>query len=143
MILLWWRVGRLRRRLELLTRGSDEGSLEAVLGTHIERVRRAVRDVDEVAGRTAALERDMRQSLGRVGLVRYNPFDETGGNQSFALAVVDAAGDGFVVSSLHARAGTRVYAKAVRNGSSDVGLSDEESTAVRQALASPPSVPDR
>ena len=52
----------------------------------------------------------------RVGLVRYNPFEETGGNQSFALALLDADGDGWVLSSLHARSGTRVYAKAITAG---------------------------
>jgi Na+-transporting methylmalonyl-CoA/oxaloacetate decarboxylase gamma subunit len=131
------RVGRLGRRIEQLTRGSDESSLEAVLGQHLERVRKVVREVDAVSARTAALETEIRGSLGRVGLVRYNPFDDTGGNQSFALAILDADGNGFVVSSLHARAGTRVYAKAVSRGGSDTALSDEESEALKQALARP------
>ena len=135
VVALWLRVRRLGRRLDVLTQGSDEGSLEAVLGQHLDRVRRVARDVDEVSSRTALIERDLRRSLGRVGLVRYNPFDDTGGNQSFALAILDAGGDGFVVNSLHARAGTRVYAKAIVQGRSDVALSDEESEALRQALA--------
>jgi hypothetical protein len=139
LLVLVRRVGRLGRRLDLLTRGSDESSLEAVLGQHLDRVRRVVRDVDELGNRTSAVERDVRQSLGRVGLVRYNPFDDTGGNQSFALAIVDAAGDGFVVSSLHARAGTRVYAKVISRGRSEVALSDEESEALKQALDRPVS----
>ena len=137
VVILLGRVGRLGRRLDALTRGSDEGSLEAVLGQHLDRVRRVSRDLDDVAGRTSALEREVRRSLGRVGLVRYNPFDDTGGNQSFALAIVDAAGDGFVVNSLHARAGTRVYAKTVSQGRSEAALSDEEAEALRQALARP------
>jgi len=132
---LLWRVGRLSRRLEQLTRGSDEGNLEAVLGQHLERVRKVVRDVDDIGSRTTSLEQDIRRSLGRVGLVRYNPFEDTGGNQSFALAIVDAAGDGFVVSSLHARQGTRVYAKSVTKGSAEAALSEEESAALQQALA--------
>jgi hypothetical protein len=69
--------------------------------------------------------------------VRYNPFEDTGGNQSFALAIVDAGGDGFVVSSLHARQGTRVYAKGVVKGSAETSLSDEEAAALQQALAKP------
>lgn len=129
------RVRRLGRRLDALTRGSDEGSLEAVLGQHLDRVRRVARDLDDVSSRTATIERDLRRTLARVGLVRYNPFDDTGGNQSFALAILDAAGDGFVVNSLHARAGTRVYAKVVSQGRSEVALSDEETAALRQALS--------
>lgn len=127
----------LRRRLESLTQGSDASSLEEVLGGHMERVRAVVRDVDTVAARTAMLERDFQNAFGRVGLVRFNPFEDTGGNQSFALALLDGRGDGFVVSSLHARAGTRVYAKVVTRGTSEAALSAEESEALKQALAKP------
>jgi hypothetical protein len=131
------RARKLGRRLESITRGSDEGSLEAVLGTHLERVRQVVHDVDTLAARTAVIERDLIGSLGRVGLVRFNPFEDTGGNQSFALALLDGRGDGFIVSSLHARTGTRLYAKAVSGGASETALSEEESEALRQALAKP------
>ena len=131
------RVRKLGGRLESLTQGGDESSLEAVLGSHLERVNRAVSDVDVVAARTAVLERDVQGTFGRVGFVRFNPFEDTGGNQSFALAMLDGRGDGFVVSSLHARAGTRVYAKAIAAGSSEAALSDEESEALKQALAKP------
>jgi hypothetical protein len=131
------RVRQLSRRLESLTQGSDESSLEAVLGQHLDRVRQAIREVDEVAARTAVVERDLQSAFGRIGLVRFNPFEETGGNQSFALAMLDGRGDGFVVSSLHARAGTRVYAKAIGQGTSEAALSDEEAEALRVALARP------
>ncbi|HXG25667.1 MAG TPA: DUF4446 family protein [Candidatus Binatia bacterium] len=131
------RSRRLNRRLASLTQGSDAGSLEAVLGSHMERVRQVVREVDTVAARTTMLERDFQAAFGRVGLVRFNPFEDTGGNQSFALALLDGRGDGFVVSSLHARAGTRVYAKSIVRGTSEAALSTEEAEAVRQALARP------
>ena len=131
------RARKLGRRLDSLTRGSDAQSLEAVLGGHMERVRQAVNDVNTVAARTAMVERDLQSSLSRIGLVRFNPFEDTGGNQSFAIALVDSRGDGFVVSSLHARAGTRVYAKAVAAGTSEAALSAEEAEALAQALAKP------
>jgi hypothetical protein len=131
------RVRRLGRRLESITQGSDAQSLEAVLGTHLDRVRQVVRDVEAVGARTGAVERDLKGSFGRLGLVRFNPFEDTGGNQSFALALLDGRGDGFIVSSLHARTGTRLYAKAVTGGTSETALSDEESDALKQALGKP------
>jgi hypothetical protein len=131
------RVRRLARRLESLTRGGDEGSLEDVLGSHLDRVRQVVQDVESVSARTTSVERDLLGTFSRVGLVRFNPFEDTGGNQSFALAMLDGNGDGFVVSSLHARAGTRLYAKSVTKGSSDAALSAEEGEALRQAMAKP------
>ena len=137
MLLLIRRTGRLSRRIESLTAGSDAQSLEAVLGSHIERVRQVVRDIDAVGARTATIERELKGSFGRVGLVRYNPFEDTGGNQSFALALLDGHGDGFVVSSLHSRNGTRIYAKAIAAGASETALSEEEAAALKQALAKP------
>lgn len=129
------RIGRLSKRLQGLTAGEDGWSLEAVLGQHLERVRAVVRDVERLDGRTAAVERELRSTLGRVGLVRYNPYEDTGGQLSFALAILDAAGTGFVVNSLHARGGTRVYAKTITAGRAESTLSDEESEAVKRALA--------
>jgi hypothetical protein len=132
------RVRGLARRIESLTQGSDAESLEAVLGSHLDRVRQVVRDVEGVSARATGLERAMQGSLSRIGLVRFNPFEgDTGGNQSFALALLDGRGDGFVVSSLHARAVTRLYAKAIAAGASEAALSDEESQALRLALAKP------
>ena len=131
------RVRGLSRRLESLTRGGDESSLEDVLGTHLDRVRQVVQDVESVSARTTSVERALLGAFSRVGLVRFNPFEDTGGNQSFALALLDGNGDGFVVSSLHARAGTRLYAKSVNRGASDSALSEEEAEALRQAMAKP------
>jgi len=137
VLALWRSVRRLGRRIHGLTRGDSGDSLEGILGIHLDRVNRVARELDELSARSAVLEAGGRGMLQRVGLVRYNPFEETGGNQSFALALLDAKGDGIVVSSLHARAGTRVYAKTVSGGQSEAALSDEESEAVRQALATP------
>lgn len=122
-------------RLRGLTRGEGGASLEAVLDSHLDKVDAVARGLQDLGARTELLEAAQRRSFQRVGLVRYNPFEETGGNQSFALALLDAGGDGWVLSSLHARSGTRVYAKAISAGRSDAALSDEETAALRQALA--------
>jgi Protein of unknown function (DUF4446) len=135
VIVLARRIGSVDARLRGLTRGEGGRSLEAVLDAHLDRVDAVARDVDDLATRTDALEAAGRKAFSRVGLVRYNPFEETGGNQSFALALLDANGDGWVLSSLHARSGTRVYAKTIARGRSETALSDEESAALRQATS--------
>jgi len=129
------RTRRLDARLAGLTRGSEGRSLEAVLDAHLDKVFAVARELDEVVARQAVLEATQRRAFQRVGLVRYNPFEETGGNQSFALALLDAAGDGWVLSSLHARSGTRVYAKVIKGGRAEAGLSEEETAALGQAMA--------
>ena len=129
------RTRRLDARLRGITRGAEGRSLEAILDAHLEKVFEIARLLDDVVARTAILEAAQRRAFQRVGLVRYNPFEETGGNQSFALALLDADGDGWVLSSLHARSGTRVYAKAIKAGRSDASLSAEETAAIAQATA--------
>jgi hypothetical protein len=93
------------------------------------------REVDQLAARSAVSEVQLRSAIQRVGLVRFNPFEETGGNQSFALALLDEGGNGLVISSLHARSGTRIYAKALTAGRAETTLSTEETEAVRIALS--------
>lgn len=132
---VWGRTRKLGRRLDALTRGQDDKDLGAVLDTHLDKVFAVSSEVDELTVRTAVAESNLRRSFQRVGLVRFNPFEDTGGNQSFALALLDANGDGLVLSSLHSRAGTRVYAKAINGGRSETALSEEEAEAVRQAMA--------
>lgn len=129
-------LGRLRRRIDALTRGVDGTSVRGVLDAHLDRVEAVAREIDDLSARSAVLEAAGRRAVQRVGLVRFNPFEDTGGNQSFALALLDARGTGFIVSSLHSRTGTRVYAKAVSEGRGDGALSDEEREALSIALAS-------
>lgn len=135
VIVLARRTSHLSARLAGITRGESGKSFEAILEAHLDKVYAVARDLDEVTTRTTALESVVPTAFQRVGLVRYNPFDDTGGNQSFALAMLDARGDGWVLSSLHARTGTRFYAKAVKGSRSETGLSEEEQAAIRQATA--------
>jgi hypothetical protein len=123
------------RRLAALTRGADGDSLEHLLAAHVDKVFAVARELESVAARTTRLEEEGQRAVSRLGLVRFNPFDDTGGNQSFVVAALDARGDGVVMTSLHSRNGTRVYAKGVRGGQADASLSDEEAEALRLARA--------
>ena len=73
-------------------------------------------------------------NIQKVGLIRYNPFAETGGDQSFCLAMLDGTDTGLVISSLHSRETTRLYAKPIKNGkAAGYELSTEEEKAVNEA----------
>lgn len=136
VIVLLRRTARLDRRIAGMTRGGDGKSLESTLEAHLDKVYAVAREVDALALRSTVLEDTQRKAFQRIGLVRFNPFEDTGGNQSFALALLDQPGDGFIVSSLHSRTGTRVYGKAITGGKAEAALSDEEAEALRLALAS-------
>ena len=80
------------------------------------------------------LQKDNVFNIQKVGLVRFNPFSETGGNQSFSLALLDGEDSGFVITSLHSREITRTYAKEVSKSKQEgYELSVEEKRAVKSA----------
>jgi hypothetical protein len=80
---------------------------------------------------------EMRASLGRtfqcLGLERFSGFTDMGGENSFALALTDGQGNGILLTSLHSRTGTRIYAKPLAVWDCDLGLSEQEQAAVQSA----------
>lgn len=121
------------QQLDALLRANGEGGLEKLL----ERLSSLERDaamLDVMQTAMRELELRQNQSFQSVGLVRFNPFTDMGGDQSFALSIVDSYGNGFVLSSLHGRTATRIYAKTVRRGQSTQTVSTEEQAAIDQAM---------
>jgi hypothetical protein len=129
------RSRRLEERLVALTRGEDGRDLAGVLDAHLAKVLAVSRRQDELDAHAVLLDTQAGRSVQGVALVRFNTFEDTGGNQSFVLAMLDPAGDGVILNSLHARNQTRLYAKAVHAGAPDGALSDEEAGALRLAAA--------
>ncbi len=72
-------------------------------------------------------------ALQHVGVVRFNPYHDTGGDYSFAVALLDALGNGVLLTGLYHRERCRVYAKPVRSWESEIGLTEEENQAVQSA----------
>lgn len=93
--------------------------------------------LEELKEKFLHLETQGLKHIQRIELLRYNPYEDTGGNISFSLALLDARGNGFVLTSLHARSGTRVFAKPVIEGKGGkYELSKEEEEVVRKAMQS-------
>ncbi len=84
--------------------------------------------------RTEILDRVSRLSIHKVSFLRYNPFQDTGGDQSFSLCMLDKANNGVVISSLYARDGVRVYGKAIEVGKPKQQLSEEEEKVLEEAI---------
>ena len=81
------------------------------------------------------LDNISERTIQKVGVVRFNPFNDLGGNQSFVIALLDNQNNGFVISSLFIKEGNRVYAKFINAGKSDHLLSKEEMEAISNANA--------
>ncbi|HOI97880.1 MAG TPA: DUF4446 family protein [Candidatus Pacearchaeota archaeon] len=87
----------------------------------------------KLAAKVDRLEEKNRQNIGKVGIVRFNPFEGFGGNQSFSLAMLNENDCGVAITSLFSRDGNRVYAKPIKNGESQYALSKEEKEAIALA----------
>ena len=128
------RLDRAVRAYRELVRDGNGGSLHDRLAGNAVALDRATRRMETIEAMQATIERRSERSLQHIGMVRFNPFDDTGSDQSFAIALLDDRRDGVVISSLHGRANTRLFAKPVTNGTSDHHLSDEETQAIRIAV---------
>jgi hypothetical protein len=133
-----------RRSAELSPGSGRAADLERHLTQLVQRVDAMQADLDAQRSGVPAEPRVTASPLprgtaaiSRIGLIRFDAFDDTGGAQSFALALVDDDGDGIVLTSLHSRPTTRVYVKAIRRGVADAPLSSEEAHALQDAGITP------
>jgi hypothetical protein len=90
-------------------------------------------ELQQVRNELEGVARHLPGNVRAVGLIRFQAFSDYGGDQSFALALADTAGDGAVISGIYAREGTRVYAKPLSSWTSSYSLSFEEEEAIDQA----------
>ncbi|MEK9134896.1 MAG: DUF4446 family protein [Patescibacteria group bacterium] len=90
-------------------------------------------DFDKVSKELEELKKESRSWIRKIGIVRFNPFREVGGDQSFSLALLDADDSGIVISSLYSREENRIYGKPIKNSKSEYQLSEEENQAIEKA----------
>jgi hypothetical protein len=127
------RQRRIQERLDQLFTDEEGHDLSKPLEALVVRLDVCDERTERLRGELDHFNTSFPQSIQAVGLVRFQAFSDFGGDQSFALALADAAGDGVVISSIFAREGTRVYAKPLAAWSSSYSLSFEEQEAISQA----------
>lgn len=122
-------------RLKRIFRGRRTKDLESLLAEIARDIEIIQEQLKKDEGNIATIIRELEKSARHVGVVRFNAFQEAGGEQSFAIALLNDKKDGVVLSSLHNRESNRVYAKTIQNGESSHHLSEEEKEAIARALA--------
>jgi hypothetical protein len=128
----------LRRRLRRVLPEGESGGIDEILDRQMKRLDGLGERVDALNKLHHELDALSQRTIQKVAVIRYNPFSDTGGDQSFAIAMLDSLGNGVVLSSLHSRTDTRVFAKPVQSGRSKFQLSDEEQDAIKKALTPSP-----
>ncbi len=134
LVLLEYRQRQLANSLRLLLTGRGGADLEATLRDFIARMSQIEQTTQAMDLRVTELEVKLPYLVQHIGVVRFNPFSDKGGDQSFVLAILDAHADGAVLSALHGRTDVRVYAKPVIGGQSTYTLTAEEKEAIARAM---------
>ena len=133
-----WFFVRLKKKLDWLLGGSRKSDQGTELSHElIRRVAWLEAHRTETAPRIDLLESIAAVSVQKVGFLRFNPFHDTGGDNSFILVLLDRNNNGVLLSSLYIREGMRFYGKSVREGKSQQPISEEEKTVLDQTIARP------
>ncbi len=126
-----WSVRRLWQKM---VKETGKESLDKVLWQlieYLEAAKNSQKQIREILDKQA---KEGEKHFQKIGMVRFNPFSDSGGDQSFSLSLLDGQDNGFVISSLHTRAETRIYLKTVLGGKGEgFELSKEEQQAIRIA----------
>lgn len=131
------KLNRLTRLLNRLVPESSEHSLDQLLEQLLIKQEENRTLLTSVETRLEKLHSLLQGCLQRVGLVRFDAFEDTAGQQSFSVALLDNQGNGVVITSLFGRTESRCYAKPIIQGNSPHRLSEEEMAAIRQAIEQP------
>jgi hypothetical protein len=122
-------------RQKILGEAREKG-IDFVLQTINREIKKQKLDIKELYRLSDEFAELGAKSITNIGLVRYNPFNDTGGDLSFSIAFLDSRGNGLVISGLHTREGTRIFSKPIKEGASPYQLSKEEGEAIGKALKS-------
>jgi hypothetical protein len=127
------RLNRTLRQFRQLSSGVEGQPLDQLLQKILDRSETDSQTLARLEADLKNLGTEVETHVQNVGLVRYNAFNDTGGDQSYALALLDAHGDGAIVNGLFHRTECRVYVKPVQEWKSTYSMSDEEAEAIRRA----------
>ena len=139
-ILTFLRIKRTQKNIEVLFSGKGVQDLESILLDHTQEIAAIDKEIQELFEISNKIHNLSQRSIHKVGIIRFNPFKDIGGDQSFALALLDGKDSGLVLSSLHTREGTRVYSKPITKGESEkYTLTEEERSAIKNAITIKPT----
>ncbi|MFA5776962.1 MAG: DUF4446 family protein [Parcubacteria group bacterium] len=130
----------LERKSAILFEGKDGKSLEELMLKNSTDIKSLDIEIQELYNISNKIHQLSFSSIHKVGIIRFNPFGDIGGDQSFSVALLDGKNTGVVISSLHTKEGTRVYSKPIAKGEEEkYPLTEEEKKVVKIAMQKKPS----
>jgi len=113
--------------------GKNAADLEKFILNQTKKINELHAQLDYTEQQLKNLQNQQKFAIQKLGVTRYNPFDDDGGNLSFSIAILDDHYNGVVITSLHGRESNRTYAKPIKASKSEFTLTDEESKAIETA----------
>jgi uncharacterized protein YpmB len=127
---------KLKKRTDIFFEGAKIENVEKILTEHLKNLKNQGKDIQKIFEEISRMDLITQKSFQKIETIRYNPFNDTGGDQSFSIVLLDAKNNGFIITSLYTRGDTRVYAKPIKEGISEYALSEEESQVLGKAIKS-------
>lgn len=134
LALALWRIYLLEKRLRIFWPKGDVQSVEALVREHTVLLERFGHDAEYLHKAVEALGTHFLSTVHKVEIVRFNPFADSGGDQSFTVAMLDGYNNGYILSSFFTQGRPMVYAKPIEDGKSKYALSDEEQHVLSKAI---------
>ena len=128
------KMNKLYRRYDLFMRGKDAETLEDVILKRFDDIDTLIKENDNKTQQIAEIFENMKYTVQKCGIVKYDAFREMGGKLSFALVMLDKRNTGYVMNAMHSREGCYIYVKEIIEGESYIPLGDEEKQALEKAL---------
>ena len=142
VIMLVLRQSRLEMNYKIFMKGKNGKTLEDTFKAQFDDIDLVKEQTDLLHKRMMYVEKSLNRSYQKCGVVKYDAFKEMGGKLSFTLALLDENNNGFLMNSVHSSDGCYSYTKRVKNGDSEIALSNEEKVAIERAMKGTASNPD-
>lgn len=140
VIYCFFKLSAIKRKSEIFFEGKNGKNLEELMLKSVSDIKALDAEIQELYNISNTIHKLSLASIHKVAIIRFNPFGDIGGDQSFSVAFLDGKNSGVVISSLHTKEGTRVYAKPVDKGEAEkYPLTEEEKKVIKIAMQNKPS----
>lgn len=134
VIITMVKLRKLNKKYNSFMKGKDAGSLEDTISKKIDQIEKLVVSDKKTRKEIKTIKDNLEISYQKLGIVKYDAFNEMGGKLSFALALLDKKHNGFLINAVHSRGGCYTYIKEIVEGKSYIVLAEEEKIALDKAI---------
>ena len=132
-ICLSYSLSKIKKRTRSFFASSEAKDLEEIIYKQIKKTNEIDCEIKKIIKDNKKIKGNLSECVQKVGVVRFNPFGDVGGNQSFVIALLDNFLNGVIIQSLYSRDGVRIYSKEIKKGKSEYALGKEEEEAIKIA----------